>query len=54
MLVARRLAGGGRVVTVWPDCANRYGSMGLAPPSLEEACPLREGCVQKTYRLLGT
>jgi cysteine synthase A len=44
---------GASVVTLWPDCANRYVSVGLQPPSSEQVrCPLREGCEHRTSELL--
>jgi cysteine synthase A len=44
---------GASVVTLWPDCANRYVSVGLQPPSSEEvSCALREGCEHRTRELL--
>ena len=44
---------GASVVTLWPDCANRYVSVGLQPPSSEQVrCPLREGCEHRTRELL--
>ena len=52
MLATRRLRQRGSVITVWPDCANRYGSMGLTSPSSEGACPLKDSCIEKTRRLL--
>lgn len=54
MLAARELTARGRsVVTVWPDCADRYGSMGLAPPESDEVtCPLKSGCAERVQRLL--
>lgn len=45
---------GGSVVTVWPDCANRYVSLGLQPPSSPDVtCPLRAGCDSRTRSLMG-
>ena len=44
---------GASVVTLWPDCANRYVSVGLQPPSSGEVrCPLRENCEHRTRELL--
>ena len=50
MLTARRLAGDGRmVVTIWPDCSDRYVSMGLhAPGSEESRCPMAGRCAERT------
>jgi cysteine synthase A len=45
---------GAKVVTVWPDCADRYVSVGLQPPSSKEVrCPRRDSCVGRTHSLLG-
>jgi cysteine synthase A len=54
MLAARRLAASGRVVlTIWPDCADRYGTMGLeGPAAAEGACPLRSACAQRSEERL--
>lgn len=54
MVAALRLSQrGAAVVTLWPDCANRYISVGLQPPSSEEVrCSLREGCEHRTRELL--
>jgi cysteine synthase len=54
MVAALRVHGhGASVVTLWPDCANRYVSVGLQPPSSEQVrCPLREGCEHRTRELL--
>ena len=54
MIAARRWREkGAAVVTLWPDCANRYVSLGLQPPSSEEVrCALREGCEHRTSELL--
>jgi len=51
MLVALRLRERGlAVATVWPDCADRYGTMGLAGPAEEDhgACPLRSRCAERS------
>ncbi len=41
------------VATLFPDCSNRYGSMGLEPPGAADVtCPLRAACCQKSARLL--
>jgi cysteine synthase A len=52
---ARRLQERGpRVLTLWPDCSDRYGSLGLDPPSRSEGtCPRREACVARAAELLG-
>ncbi len=49
MLVARRLAESGQVVaTLWPDCSDRYVSLGLqAPASEQTTCPLRASCAMR-------
>ena len=54
MLAAKQFVAEGRTVTtVWPDCSDRYGSMGLAPPgSKEVTCPLQMGCAERVQRLL--
>ncbi len=37
-----------KAATVWPDCSDRYLSLGLGPPSLEEVtCPLRSACAHR-------
>lgn len=56
MVVARRLRDrGARVATLWPDCSDRYGSVGLAPPSSSEVtCPMRSDCQARARELLGT
>lgn len=49
----RLLADGLVVATVFPDCSNRYGSMGLeSPESADVSCPLQAACCEKTARLL--
>ena len=54
MAVALRLrAAGATVVTLWPDCANRYVSVGLeAPSSPDVHCELRSECEARTINLL--
>jgi cysteine synthase A len=49
MLTARRLAEDGRtVVTLWPDCSDRYVSMGLEPPGSEGSrCPMAGRCADR-------
>lgn len=46
MAVARRLAARGlRVATIFPDCSDRYVSLGLHPPSSEATtCEFRDRC----------
>jgi cysteine synthase A len=55
MIAALRLRGRrGRVATVWPDCADRYVSVGLeAPSSAGVTCPLRTACRERARRMLG-
>jgi len=55
LLVASRLRGRGAVVaTVWPDCSDRYVSVGLeSPESADVRCPLHPGCVERTRTMLG-
>jgi len=55
MIAASRLRDRGlEVVTLWPDCANRYLSVGLeSPASAEVRCALRPGCEARTRDLLG-
>jgi cysteine synthase A len=53
MAVAARLRDRGlTVATLWPDCSDRYGSLGLAPPSNEVTCPHRTGCLERAAELL--
>jgi cysteine synthase A len=54
MLVSLRLkALGATVVTLWPDCANRYVSVGLEPPSSADVrCHQRAECQLRTVELL--
>ena len=54
MLVALQLMGvGATVVTLFPDCANRYVSVGLEPPSSPDVhCELRSECEARTIQLL--
>jgi len=45
---------GASVATLWPDCADRYVSLGLQPPrSGGTGCPLRSACEERTRSLLG-
>jgi cysteine synthase A len=49
--VARR---GLLVATLWPDCSDRYESVGLESPlTTGITCPLREGCRERTRTMLG-
>jgi cysteine synthase len=54
-VAARRLRDRGMLVaTLWPDCSDRYGSLGLAPPSSDGiTCPRRGTCAQRARELLG-
>jgi len=54
MTAARRLRERGMaVVTVWPDCADRYLSVGLEGPSARGVkCPLRATCSERMHALL--
>ena len=56
MAAATRLRDRGlAVATLWPDCSDRYGSLGLAPPSGEDVtCPHRSGCLERAAELLGS
>ena len=37
-----------KVVTVWPDCSDRYVSMGLEPPGAASGtCPLKSRCASR-------
>jgi cysteine synthase A len=41
------------VATLWPDCSDRYGSLGLLPPGDSSSrCPRRETCAARASRLL--
>lgn len=43
-----------RVATLWPDCADRYVSVGLdSPLSTGVTCPLRDSCRERTRAMLG-
>ncbi len=49
----RLLDGGVRVATVWPDCSDRYISVGLEPPdSADVQCPLRALCAARSRGML--
>lgn len=54
LLVSRRLRESGlSVVTIWPDSADRYASMGLTPPSSESTCcPFAGACHRRLAALL--
>jgi cysteine synthase A len=54
MVAALRLhARGATVATVWPDCADRYISVRLEPPSSDEVtCPLRSTCAARAREML--
>jgi cysteine synthase A len=49
MVAALRLRDLGlKVATLWPDCSDRYVSMGLVPPSAEgQSCPLSARCAAR-------
>ena len=55
MLVARRLAETGMsVATLWPDCSDRYVSLGLHPPSSgATTCELHDQCSLRRADVLG-
>jgi len=55
MVVARRLRDAGAcVATLWPDCSDRYASVGLATPSASDVtCPLKSACAERGQKLLG-
>ena len=41
------------VATIWPDCSDRYGSMGLDAPATEgSTCPLKERCAERARKML--
>jgi len=45
---------GALVATVWPDCSDRYVSLGLQDPSSDQVrCPLRDDCVTRSRNMLG-
>ena len=54
-VVARRLRDAGALVaTLWPDCSDRYSSVGLASPaSSDVTCPLKSACEARGRELLG-
>ncbi len=54
-VAARRLHARGCVVgTVWPDCADRYESLGLKGPAQGGvSCPLHASCAERTRAMLG-
>ena len=42
------------VATVFPDCSDRYTSVGLEPPAAADVtCPLRPGCLHRSREMLG-
>jgi cysteine synthase A len=52
---ARLRRSGATVATVWPDCADRYVSLGLeAPSSNDVTCPLRSRCETRAREMLGS
>jgi cysteine synthase A len=55
MVAALRLkARGGKVATVWPDCSDRYVSMGLGSAgSGDVRCPLKASCEARGRTMLG-
>jgi cysteine synthase A len=55
LVAALRLRGeGGQVATLWPDCSDRYVSMGLSGPgSLEARCPHSELCKARSLSRIG-
>jgi hypothetical protein len=51
----RLTARGLRTATLWPDCADRYGSQGFASPAAEgTTCPLRSYCRERSRTLFGS
>lgn len=56
MAVATRMRDRGlAVATLWPDCADRYGSLGLAPPFVDGVtCPHKSECRERAVALLGS
>jgi len=54
MAALRIEARGLSVATVWPDCSDRYVSVGLEPPSSDDVtCPLRSACAERSRAMLG-
>ena len=55
MAVARRIAERGlRVATIWPDCSDRYVSLGLhSPASGATTCELHDQCSIRRAQVLG-
>src|SRR5205085_2264995 len=44
---------GFEVGTIWPDCSDRYSSVGLVPPALRgRGCALRNQCAARTRVML--
>ena len=56
MVAALRLREeGSTVLTVWPDCSDRYVSVGLEPPSSDRVrCPMRSECEALSRWRLGS
>jgi cysteine synthase A len=56
MVMAARMRDQGlAVATLWPDCADRYGSLGLAPPFVDSVtCPHKSECRERAAALLGS
>lgn len=54
-IAAFRLRDQGAVVaTLWPDCADRYVSLGLEPPvSPDVQCPYQAACIARSREMLG-
>jgi cysteine synthase A len=54
MVAAKRLLDEGlTAATIWPDCSDRYVSMGLdAPSEHSSTCPLRAGCAERWERVI--
>jgi len=54
LVAAWRQRDQGRVtVTLWPDCSDRYVSVGLEPPTSSEViCPLKAACSARTRQRL--
>jgi len=56
LVAARRLRDRGyAVATVWPDCADRYVSVGLQAPgtAADVTCPLQTACAHRARQMLG-
>ena len=54
LVAALRLAStGAKVATLWPDCSDRYVSVGLeSPDSSDVTCPLRALCLERSRGML--